>query len=46
MQTQNIEITLPEALVRKLDMQAAKEHRSRSEIIIIALRLYLRNETG
>lgn len=41
MQTQTFNISLPEELVKKVDKQAKKEYRSRSELIRESLRMYL-----
>lgn len=41
MQTQTFNIALPQDLVKKVDTQAKKEYRNRSELIREALRVYL-----
>lgn len=43
MNTQTLNIALPEDLVKKVDDLAKKEYRSRSELIREALRAYIRN---
>jgi len=41
MQTQTFNIALPKDLVKKVDTQAKKEYKNRSELIREALRIYL-----
>ncbi len=41
MQTQTLNIALPKELVKKVDQQAKKEYKNRSELIREALRVYL-----
>lgn len=41
MNTQTLNIALPEDLVKKVDLVAKKEYRNRSELIREALRVYL-----
>lgn len=41
MNTQTLNIALPKDLVKKVDAQAKKEYRNRSELIREALRVYL-----
>lgn len=41
MSTQTLNIALPKELVKKVDEQAKKEYRNRSELIREALRVYL-----
>ncbi|MBI2019467.1 ribbon-helix-helix protein, CopG family [Candidatus Daviesbacteria bacterium] len=41
MQTQTFNISLPKELVKKVDKQAKKEYRDRSELIRESLRMYL-----
>lgn len=41
MQTQTLNIALPQDLVKKVDEAAKKEYRNRSELIREALRIYL-----
>lgn len=41
MQTQTFNIALPKALVQKIDRQAKKEYRNRSELIREAARRYV-----
>ena len=43
MNTQTLNIALPEELVKKVDEIARKEFRNRSELIREALRAYIRN---
>lgn len=43
MNTQTLNIALPEDLVKKVDALAKKEYRNRSELIREALRTYIRN---
>lgn len=42
MNTQTLNISLPEDLVKKVDNLAKKEYRNRSELIREALRIYIR----
>lgn len=42
MQTQTFNIALPKDLVKKVDLQAKKEYKNRSELIRESLRIYLR----
>lgn len=42
MQTQTLNIALPQELVKKVDEQAKKEYKNRSELIREALRVYLK----
>lgn len=41
MQTQTLNIALPKELINKVDEQAKKEYKNRSELIREALRIYL-----
>jgi CopG family transcriptional regulator / antitoxin EndoAI len=41
MQTQTLNIALPKELVERVDKQAKKEYKNRSELIREALRVYL-----
>ena len=41
MQTQTLNIALPKELINKVDAQAKKEYKNRSELIREALRVYL-----
>ena len=43
MKTQTFNIALPEELVKKVDQQATKEYKNRSELIRESLRIYLKN---
>lgn len=43
MQAQTLNIALPQELVRKVDEQAKKEYKNRSELIREALRVYLKD---
>ncbi|MBI2196073.1 ribbon-helix-helix protein, CopG family [Candidatus Daviesbacteria bacterium] len=43
MQTQTFNIALPKELVKKVDKQAKKEYRNRSELIRESLRIYLQD---
>lgn len=44
MQTQTFNIALPKDLVKKVDTQAKKEYKNRSELIREALRVYLSDQ--
>ena len=44
MNTQTLNIALPEDLVKKVDQLAKKEYRNRSELIREALRKYIENK--
>lgn len=44
MQTQTLNIVLPNELVKKVDQLAKKEYRNRSELIREALRVYLKDK--
>ena len=44
MNTQTLNIALPEDLVKKVDSLAKKEFRNRSELIREALRVYINNK--
>ncbi len=44
MQTQTLNIALPQRLVNKIDEQAKKEYKNRSELIREALRNYLEDK--
>lgn len=46
MQTQTFNIALPRELVKKVDEQAKKEYRNRSELIREALRIYIERRTA
>jgi len=43
MQVQTLNIALPQELVKKVDEQAKKEYKNRSELIREALRMYLKD---
>lgn len=43
MQVQTLNIALPQELLKKVDEQAKKEYRNRSELIREALRMYLKD---
>lgn len=43
MQTQTFNISLPQELIKKVDKQARKEYKNRSELIREALRMYLKD---
>lgn len=45
MQTQTLNIALPKELVNKVDEQAKKEYKNRSELIREALRRYLEDKS-
>ncbi len=44
MQTQTFNIALPKELVKRVDGQAKKEYKNRSEFIREALRVYLKDD--
>lgn len=44
MQTQTLNIVLPNQLIKKVDQLAKKEYRNRSELIREALRVYLKDK--
>jgi CopG family transcriptional regulator / antitoxin EndoAI len=44
MQTKTLNIALPKDLVKKVDEQAKKEYKNRSELIREALRVYLQDK--
>lgn len=44
MNTQTLNIALPEDLVKKADQLAKKEYRNRSELIREALRIYIKEK--
>ena len=44
MQTQTLNIALPRDLVKKVDEQAEREYKNRSELIREALRIYLEDK--
>ncbi len=46
MQTQTFNIALPKELVKRVDGQAKKEYKNRSELIREALRVYLEEKSG
>lgn len=46
MQSQTFNIALPKDLVKKVDAQAKKEYRNRSELIREALRIYMERRTA
>lgn len=46
MQTQTFNIALPKELVKRVDEQAKKEYRNRSELIREALRIYIEKRTA
>lgn len=46
MQTQTFNIALPRELVKRVDEQAKKEYRNRSELIREALRIYIERRTA
>lgn len=44
MQTQTLNIVLPNELIKRVDQLAKKEYRNRSELIREALRVYLKDK--